>query len=265
MAKKTDKRTAYLAYVDELLATVPEDKRDTFRAAYTDEAVIDKNADAHFRQSDYSRHMDAVAQREREAEEFIASQRKTVEDWRTYAEDAMTRASQTDEALKRYEAVYGKIDPATPPSALKREDIEALMESKLGGARKGLDEWLVQSVDALTDLKIEHRDRFKEKLDTTELSKFAKERGYTTLDAAYTAFVAPKVDEAREADFKLKMDEAVKQAREEGRKAAVTERFPGAGGSHNIAPVVPKDAVVRNSEDRVARAAHTLETLMAGR
>lgn len=261
---KQNKRELYTAYVDEVLAAVPEDQRDSLRAAYLHESVIDRNADAFMRQSDYSRNMDQISKAEKALEERLASELEKVKGWEAYATDALTKASQLEEQVSKYRQTYGDLTN-TPPSAVRKEDIEALMDNKLNGARQGLDEWVMKSVDALTDLKIEHRDRFKEKLDTRELAKFAKDHGYTTIESAYTAFVAPKVEEAREAEFKLKMEEAVKQAREEGRKAALADRFPGGGAGRTIAAEPPKDAIVRNDQDRVARATQTLETLMAGR
>ena len=79
------------------------------------------------------------------------------------------------------------------------------------------DELAIRFADVLTDLKMEHKDRFKERLDTQSLTQYAMQRGLP-IDAAYRELVAPQVEKQREAE----LEDRIKRAREEGEREALS-------------------------------------------
>jgi hypothetical protein len=100
-------------------------------------------------------------------------------------------------------------------------------------------------LDILSDLKYDHRDSFKERLDTDALIKFATEKGLP-LETAYKEWVAPRVAE-RESESR-KQD--IKDAEERGAREALSKhRLPTAPISSGPSIFsIPKDTPVVSNE-----------------
>src|SRR5262249_13919500 len=89
--------------------------------------------------------------------------------------------------------------------------------------------------DALTDIKIDYKERFKEKLPTQDVLKIAGEKNLS-LDLAYKEFISDRVEKQREDDVKAQIEQA--------KKDAVAE-FATA---HNL-PIVPSHSDVTHVLD----------------
>ena len=260
MAKAT--ADTFQSFLESVLATVPEEKRDTVRATLTDDSIAPKLREGVLARSDYSRHMDELAKRRAEVDSYIAEQQERVKGWETWYADASTQLNETQSMLEKYRATYGDLT-GTPAPALKREDIESLLAARIGKEREGLGTWMVDAVDKLTDLKIQHRQDFGERLDTRALSDFAAKHNLSDLDVAYKLYVEPTLNERRDADMKAKLGEARKQALEEGKRLAIAERFPAPGSRPGPTAQEAKDAVIGDASDRRRAAAAELETMLA--
>ena len=212
------------------------------------------------RQSDYSRNMDELKSARESAEAQINQERGALETERTglvsWYQDASKEFDDTVGKLKRYESEYGDLsgeeqsmNPSTSSSVTREEYERALNER---------DQQAIRFTDLLTDLKMEHKDRFSERLDTEALFRHQQETNLP-LNVAYKDFVSERVAEAD----KLKHEEALKQAREEG----VNEGRNGRDlpvQPDNPSPVMQAMDKPTTSEDRVANASSKWREQFAG-
>jgi hypothetical protein len=165
----------------------------------------------------------------------------------SWYEDASKTLDTSNQKLAAYQDEYGELEgggntvgTVTAPG-ISREEYEVEMQKRDSNA--------IQIADILTDIKLDHRAQFSEKLDSGALFDHQRATGLP-LDAAYKDFVSERVATANEE----KHAEAIKQAREEG-------RLEGLSG-HEL-PVQPDHASPARlafdkpttSEDRVGAAA----------
>lgn len=257
----------YAAYVAEVLAAAPEEKREALRSALTDDSVIGKLKEGFLRQSDYSRSKDEIAAKQKEVDAFVAEQVKNVDGWKQYSEDAIRTAAEHKELVDKYKATYGELAAGgnTPGvGGMKKEDIEAMLQSHLAKERGSFSNWTVDAIEKIVDLKTSHAKNFGTNLSTKDLTDFAAKHNIADLNIAYNAFVEPQMEAKREESFKAKMAEAVKQAKEDAKREAIAERFPAGGGSRTLFPEASKDAILPDRNDRIRSAAADLETALAG-
>lgn len=263
MAKKLTKDEAFAAFLTELQNEFPEDQREQVAAALNGSA---KAKDAFLRQSDYSRFMDE-ARAEREAvrtaaEAEIATARDIADKWNKWGETSYSELSTATERLRQYEATYGPIDPNNPAKAVpgfSKDEVAALLEAKLTER----SQQMVAFADVLTDLKMSHRDSFKEPLPTQDLLKFAADNGITDLTRAYGLFTQPRIEERREQEHA----DALKRARDEGAREALSNVKLPIGGSRMGNPVI--DAINNRTEtprgERISSAVADLNTRIGAR
>jgi hypothetical protein len=229
----------YDAFLADVLNSVPDDRKQGIEEALRDSAVADKLRDATLRQSDYSRKMDELAQA-RDAAANELNQREgelnaRKEQWETWYADANSKYDSQSEVLKRYRAEYGDLEgegsvtPTIPDNILTTEAYEKRLAAEL----EQRDRRAIKFADVLTDLKIEHRDRFGEKLNTEELLAHVDKHGLN-MEYGYKDYISDRVAEAE----KAKLDEQLKQAREEGmregREAALMPVQPDASRPHAL-------------------------------
>lgn len=249
---KKEQFEAFLAAV--LPEITDEAQRKAVEEALRADAVVTKGADFVLRQNDYSKQSDAL----RAQSEKLAADRKALEEW--YAESApvvdkaVKDAKDAQAALAAYEAKYGKLDGAPPVSP---EDITKRLAEELDKR----DRAAFAVMDTLSDIKLEHAQRFKgERLDTNEILKVASERGLP-LAEAYKSWIAPREKELHDKD----VEDRIRKAREEGEAAALSK--------HNlpVAPAtpgpsifnMPTEGVIRNDFERQAAAAKNFVAALA--
>jgi hypothetical protein len=224
VSKKSD--AALDKFLADCVATLPEEKRAAAEEIFNVDGVKTKLKDGLLAREDYSRNMDDLSTSRQQLEAQIAEvntmHRRNV-DW--YA-SANQEYATTKQKLGQYETAYGQLDgTATPPkNYMTKEELTAMLDEQLTPR----DANAIDVADVLTDLKIEHRERFKEKLDSRALIKFATERRLP-LDVAYNQYVTPKAEELRKTEF----DAALAAARVEGATEALSK--------HNL-PVLSQPA-----------------------
>lgn len=246
MAKKQQEE-AYEAFLSDVLATVPEDRR----AAAEELLRHDKVREGVMGRAEISRQAQQLADARKQLDADLADARTKIKGWEDWYAAESAKVGAREAKLQRYQDTYGDLDGdgngTKPTKFVSAEDFDKRLHETIGQR----DAAAIEFADVLTDLKFEHRDRFKERLDTAALLKLAGEKNLP-LRAAYREFVAEKVETLR----KTEMDEAVKHAREEGAREALAK--------HNL-PVIPASAPVlpidfgskdipRTHKDRVAAA-----------
>lgn len=256
MAKKND--AAYEAFLADLISLKPE-----IKDLVSDEAVSAKLREGVLARSEFSRGQDELREARKALEAEVTEARDKIAGWQNWYGETSKQVADMQTKLKTYAETYGDLDePAKHREAAKqgltKEEFDAALQAELNKH----DMAALKFADDLTDLKIEHRDRFKEKLDTAAVYKIAGEKNLP-LGIAYNEYIADRVAEKNKADF----EQAIKAAKEEGAKEFASK--------HNL-PVVPNtndlyvhslDAkdVPQTSKERVAAAVNRFNNLISQR
>ena len=243
-------------FLADVLQNVPEDKKQVVEEALGMEAVSKELESGYSRQSDYSRKMDELRTARDAAQQELVQQQGAVDAERSrYAEwyegankDYTTAVGQ----LNRYKEEYGDLEAgeakvaSVPSNALTREEHDKILAEQFDRH----DRQAIQFADILTDLKLEHNQRFSERLDTDKLFDHVQRSGLP-IQAAYNDLISDRVQKAQEE----KVQEQIKQAREEGvqegRSQAQLPVQPDASGPHPLSGLDKAST----SEDRVGAAA----------
>ena len=246
-------------FLADVLKNVPEDKKQVVEEALGMEAVSKELGEGYSRQSDYSRKMDELRTARDQAQQEIVQQQGVVDAERAryteWYEGANKDYTTAVDQLNAYKEEYGDLEAgegkeptvaSVPSNALTRDEHERILAEQFDRH----DRQAIQFADILTDLKLEHNQRFSEKLDTARLFDHVGKSGLP-IQAAYQDLISERVQKAQEE----KVQEQIKQAREEG----VME-----GRSQSQLPVRPDSSGPRpldgldkesTSEDRVNAAA----------
>ena len=244
MAKKD---AAYEAFLADLEAINPN-----FKDLLADEKVNAKLRESVLARADYSSKMDALAaERERFTAE-VQTAKQNIDGWQSWYQEATTQTANMQTKLQQYEQLYGAIDSSADRKAaaaqlgISKDEVTSLLESRMDQR----DVAALKFADDLTDIKIDFKDRFKEKLNTEAVFKLAGEKG-VDLTTAYNYHIADRLEEARNKDI----EERIKVAKQE----AVTEY----ASKHNL-PVGPSTSDMvhtldakdtpHTSRDRIAAA-----------
>lgn len=194
-------------------------------------------------QSDYSRKMDEVRDKLKEAE-VNAQALKGWESWRDENYDDQAKATKAEIALRAQAQELQEKLNAIEGNEMTAEQMQAHLDSLL--ANKGympkaeIEKVLADKskqfedqlysvtslASALVPLGIKHFQEFGEALDTEKMFKIGNEQKLTDPNAAYNAMVA----DARAERMKQQHEKAVQDAREEGRKEAVQNLNLGENG-----------------------------------
>lgn len=247
MSKKAD--AALDKFLADCLAAVPEDKRAVAEELFKADGVKTKLREGVLAREDYSRQSDELKASREALEAETAKAQDLIKKNTDWYHTANAEYTGVKAKLDRYAAEFGDLEGEGKPA--KKFLSEDDFNKRLDEALSPRDAAAIDVADILTDLKIEHRDKFKEKLDTKALIKFATENRMP-LTAAYTAFVADKVEAVRKTEF----DDAIKKAREEGAaEARASQGLPIiARSSEPFSFAAPAD-IPRSQADRVKAAA----------
>lgn len=240
MAKKNND-TIFNDFLADLKAINPK-----VEEILADEKVSAKLKDSVLARSEFSSQMDALKQRETEVNNYLAAEKQKIDGWQQWYGETSQQTAQMADALKKYEEEFGPLEQ----NGGKRPQNNGFSAEEFDKEMQRREGVYVQVMSDLADLKMEHRDRFKEKLDTGSVLKIAGEKGIP-LDLAYKVFVAEKEEALQKSDF----EEKLKSAREEGRKEALAaHNLPVVDSAPAQTHVLDYKDVHRNSADRVSAA-----------
>lgn len=194
-------------------------------------------------QSDYSRKMDEVRDKLKEAE-VNAQALKGWETWRDENYDDSAKATKAEIALRAQLQEQQEKLNAIEGNEMTAEQMQAHLDSLLAGKgympKSDVEKVLAEKskefedrlygvtslVSALVPLSTKHFQEFGEPLDTEQMFKIGNEKKLTDPASAYEAMVAPR----RAERMTQQHEEALKLAKEEGRKEAVQNLNLGENG-----------------------------------
>lgn len=232
MAKK-DNEALYQAFLADLKTIAPEVEEVIAK----NEKATAKLKESVLARSDYNAQSDALRKEREDMQTFLQTERQKIEGWTKWYADTSGEYAATVDELKKYRDEFGDLTDAGQRREAARHGMsKEEFESKLSEEITKRDTAAIKFVDDLTDLKIEHRQRFGERLNTEEVFKIAGEK-QLPLDVAYDVYIADRVEDLRKKDF----DDAVKKAREEGAAEALAK--------HNL-PVMSSDSSIMHVLDQ---------------
>jgi hypothetical protein len=210
-------------FLSDIFKDVNVDK-SVVTAAFSDPAVLKRLEESAMRQSDYSRSMNDLQTKVRDAQNYY----EELKQYKTRVDgEVNTYKAQADSYRKAI--VDAGLDPAgitvSPSSTTPAPKPEA-------GNYVSKDEWQKMSSDIQTQgvtlmakmasLTGKHMQRFKDVLDTEGLVKLAMDKG-VPIDVAYDLQIQPLVEKERAAE----LERIKKEAFQEGEKAALAKAtFP---------------------------------------
>lgn len=245
MAKK-DKDTIFKEYLAELVELKPE-----LKDLLADEKVSAKLKDGVLARAEFSSQMDTLKSERADFEKEVAEARTKISGWQKWYGEASQEVAKVQDQLKQYRDTYGELEASDQKkiareAGLSVEEYKRMMDEKI----RERDLVNLKFADDLTDIKIDYKERFKEKLPTDEIYKIAGEKGMS-LTQAYDTFIKDRVAE----QDKAKYDEALKRAREEGAAEALAKHnLPVVPSSSDLVHVIDAKDVPASSRDRVAAA-----------
>lgn len=250
MAKK-DNDAAFEAFLADLKAINPK-----VEELIADDKVSAKLKEGVLARSELSRQLDALRT---ERETFVAEvtdARTKIKGWQDWHTNSLSERATLVDRIKRYEEEYGALEggEGNKPKFVRPDDMKAYTDETL----RAREAAYLKFADDLTDLKIEHRTKFNEKLDTQELYKIAGERNIP-LDLAYNIFIQDRMEERRTADLK----DQIAKAREEGAKDALSKHnLPVLDTRSDVVHSMDVQNAPKTERDRVSAAVAGFRSLM---
>lgn len=245
MAKK-DKATIFNEFLADLKAINPG-----IEELVKDDKVVAKLKESVLARADYSQSMDELkAQQDAFAEE-VRQAREKIQGWQTWYGDATSKFTQTEDELKKYKDEFGELSEGdrrreAAKVGLTPEEVDKRLNDEIGKREAAY----LKFADDLTDIKIEHRQRFNEKLDTAEVYKIAGEQ-QISLDIAYKTYIADRVEELN----KTKYAEDIAKAKEEGAREALSKHnLPFVNSNPDVVHVLDAQGAHAKSSDRISAA-----------
>lgn len=234
MAKK-DKDAIYQDYLAELKTLVGDEKwGEVEEALIKNEKASAKLREGVLARSEFSSGMDALRQERQEFEGTVKAENEKIRGWQKWYGDVSKEAVDLQNTVKAYQNAYGDLEDgntARKPAGISEEDFQ----KRLNDAMQQYSSAAVTFADDLTEIKLNHRDRFKETLNVQDVIKLVGEKNIP-LKTAYNEYIADKVEAVRQTEF----DEAVKRAREEGAQEALSR--------HNL-PNIPNNPTIVHTVD----------------
>jgi hypothetical protein len=235
MAKKVD---GYEAFLADVLATVPEDRRSMIEETFKNDAIRSELEKGYLRQSDFSRAHDNLRAERENFQHTVEEANTRINGWQEWYTNASGEYETMRAENQRLVALDGT-DQRPVVQGMSQEDVTALLEAR--------DRQAIAFADILTDLKLDHNKQFNEKLNTNELVTYATRRG-VPLDVAYREYVAPRMDKIRSEE----LDAKLAKAREEGAREALSKhRLPVVNGPLEQHVLDRASSVKTDSNDRV--------------
>lgn len=245
MAKK-DKETIFNEFLADLKSINPK-----IEEIISDDKVTSRLREGVLARAEFSSSMDALRKEREEMQSYLAEERRKIEDWQKWYGDTSQQFAREREELEAYRDEYGELTDAgkrreAAKHGMTKEEFEAEMRNQM----QQLATANLKFVEDLVDIKIKHRDDWKESLNTDELYKIAGEKNLP-LGVAYDVMVADKVKERAEKDLEAKL----KAAREEGaREFASKHNLPQVTSTNDVVHVLDATDVGKTASDRVAAA-----------
>lgn len=244
MAKKSD--AAYEAFLADLKAINPQ-----IEEIIKDEKVSSKLRDGVLARSEFSSQMDTLRQERDQMNDYLEKEKQKILGWQKWYGEVTQSVSSMQEKLERYAEEYGDLDDAGQRREAKKHGmtVEEFNEA-LGKELQKRESAYLKFMDDLSDLKIEHRERFKEKLDTDAVYKIAGEKNLP-LGVAYDVFIADRVKEQNAKD----VEEKIAAARKEGYQEALSKHnLPVLDSKSEMTHVLDAKDVPASHQDRVKAA-----------
>jgi hypothetical protein len=190
----------------------------------------DKVREAFVTRSSYSRDLDKVRDEahKKGLDEGTTKSKAFYDKW--WKEEGEPTHKKTLSILDEYNqlvSLYGKPDDPTKQKGngdrtFTMEEVQKLLDEKLASTNSAYVDMLKKSMSVSS----RHLHEFGEPLNPEELEKFATENGYSDINQAYQAYIAPRVTERE----KAKHEEAVAKAREEGLKEGLSRSHAPTSG-----------------------------------
>jgi hypothetical protein len=245
MAKK-NKDTLFNEFLADLKAINP-----AIEEIVKDEKVSAKLREGVLARADYSQSMDDLKAQQDTFNAEVQAARQKIEAWQKWYGDTSQQFATVQQQLEEYKAEYGELSEGDKRKAAKEAGYtKEEFEKRMNEVIQQRDVAALKFVDDLTDLKIEHRQRFNEKLDTAAVYKIAGEK-QLPLDVAYKVYTADKEADLVKKDF----DERLKQAREDGaREALASHKLPQVSNNPDHVHVLDVADAPRTDSARVSAA-----------
>lgn len=225
LAKKVT-QDAYDAFLGSVLDKFSPEDRALIESKLRDESVIEAASPFLMTRSDYSKSKDEL-----DAREAQLATKQT--EWTAWFEDASRQAAvlaeserENKQKIAEYEKLYGPLsaDEKRTAMTLDPKQLEDELIKKLDSKMSQHDMAAFKVLDMLSDLKQDHRETFKEKLNTDELVEFATKNNLP-LPVAYEKWVEPRMKERQEAA----VEDRIKKATDDAVAAALSKhRLPTA-------------------------------------
>jgi hypothetical protein len=235
-------KDSFEAFLAEVLADIPEDRRGAIEETFKMDAVRSRVERGVQRQQDYSRNLDKLREEREELERMRTDTVAEHQTWQGWYDTASSEYEAMRQRIQELESEDEGMRAAPAVSGITQDEFARQLAER--------DKLAISFSDVLVDLKMEHRDKFHEKLDTNKLIDHAMKRGMS-IDIAYRDLMAPRLEELD----KAKLDKQLLQAREEGAREALTKhRLPTTSGpvDAHVLDLAPK--VQGNQGDRVSAA-----------
>lgn len=251
MAKK-DNETLYAEFLADLKAINPQ-----IEEIVKDEKVNAKLKESVLARSELSRQMDALATERKQMSDYLAAEKQKIDGWQKwYGETSQTFAA-TAEELQKYRDEFGDLSSSEQRRVAKTEGLTVeQFQTKLNEAIQQREAAYLKFAEDLTDIKLDYKERFKEKLDTAKVYEIAAKDG-VSLDQAYKSFISDRVVEAQKAE----MEAQIKAAREEGaREALAKHNLPVVNNNPAMTHVLDYQDAPKTETDRVRAAVNAFIT-----
>lgn len=248
-------KDTYDSFLQSVLSKVPEADRSVVEAALGNTVVSAELRDAVLARTDYSRSQDELRAQQEAFESEVAEARQNIADWQDWYAKKVEETATVEAQLEEYRETYGDLeDGVNEPNkrAAHRQPVDEnlLTKEEFQNSLQARDQLAIRFADMLTDIKLDHQRNFNERLDSTALMEYASKKNLP-LDLAYRELVAPKVEEQRSKDLQERID----AAREEGRRAALTEHRLPITPPHRDIHVLDRQAEVKKTSSERVQAA----------
>lgn len=254
---KKDKDAAYDAFLADLKAIAPG-----IEEIVKDEKVSAKLREGVLARAEFSAQMDALKAEREEFAGTVAEATRRIAGWQKWYGDVSAEQAAIQDKLRSYVETYGELDDAgqrrvAQNAGMTKEEFEKRLQDEI--QRRDIAN--LKFADDLTDIKIDYRDRFKERLDTTEVFKIAGERGLS-LDLAYKEYIADRIEKQRTQE----VEDRVKREREDAVREFQTQHgLPLVPTTPDVVHTLDVKDAPTTSRDRVAAALRGLADIRAGR
>lgn len=251
MAKK-DKDAPYEAFLADLKAINPQ-----FEELLKDEKASAKLREGVLAKAELSSQLDTLRTERETFNTQVQEARDRIAGWQKWYADTTSEVATMHDQLTKYRDTYGDLTEgekrkAASEMGISKQDLEKLLAER----EQQRDVANLKFADDLSDIKLDYRDRFKEKLNTEAVYKIAGERG-VDLVTAYNFHIADKVEEARNKD----VEERIKKERADAvAEFASQHKLPVVSSQSDMVHILDVKDAPNTSRERIAAALNSFNT-----